>query len=78
MEKLSVPALKEIRTMPAMSCQHERIRLKNELSFARGNSMWGGPSSETAIAVLKQAIDAIERRLSELRRSEQEQNVAQC
>jgi len=66
MEEIAIPTIDEIGTMSRTCCQSERIRLKNEISFARGNAMWGGPSHEAIIAELKHAVDAIERRLSEL------------
>jgi hypothetical protein len=66
MQEVFIPSAEEIRVIACMRCQSERIRLKNEISFARGNSLWGGPSSEQTIAALKTAIDAIERRLNEL------------
>jgi len=43
-----------------------RIRLKNEISFARGDEAIGGGSSEEAVAAYKKAIEMIERRLHEL------------
>jgi len=66
MEEVAIPTIEEIGTMSRTRCQSERIRLKNEISFARGNATWGGPSNEAIIAELKQAVDTIERRLSEL------------
>jgi hypothetical protein len=66
MEEVKIPTITEIGTMSRPHCQCERIRLKNEISFARGNAMWGGPSTEGTIAALKRAIDAIDRRLCEL------------
>jgi len=47
-------------------CQSERIRLKNEISFARGSALWGGPSSEAMIATLKATVDMIDKRLGEM------------
>ena len=66
MNDIIVPAMAEIATMSWSRCQHERTRLRNELSFARGNALWGGPSSDQQIAVYKNAIDAINDRLDEL------------
>ncbi len=65
MEQVTIPSAEELRVMARARCQSERIRLKNEISFARGNALWGGPSGEETIAALKTAIDAIDRRLNE-------------
>jgi hypothetical protein len=70
MQELLIPTAEEIRAMARARCQSERIRLKNEISFARGNALWGGPSGEETIAALKTAIDAIDRRLNELTSSD--------
>jgi hypothetical protein len=43
-----------------------RIRLKNEISFARGDEAIGGGSSEKAVVAYKRAIEMIEQRLHEL------------
>jgi len=66
MQEVWIPTAEEIRVMAGARCQSERIRLKNEISFARGNALWGGPSGEKTIAALKTAVDAIDRRLDEL------------
>ncbi len=71
MQEVLIPTPEEIHVMARMRCQSERIRLKNEISFARGNALWGGPSTEETIAVLKTAIEAIERRLNELAGADQ-------
>jgi hypothetical protein len=52
--------------MAAARCHSERLRLKNEISFARSGAMWGGPSAQGTIDALKRAIEAIDRRLREL------------
>jgi hypothetical protein len=44
MQQVLIPTAEEIRLMARARCQSERIRLKNEISFARGNALWGGPS----------------------------------
>jgi hypothetical protein len=49
-------------------CQYMRIRLKNEISFARGDEAIGGESSEEAVALYKRAIKMIEQRLNQLTR----------
>jgi hypothetical protein len=67
MKEIMVPKIDEIATMSRMRCQCERTRLRNEISFARGNALWGGPSSrEQEVVVYKRAIAAINGRLSEL------------
>jgi len=66
MEGISIPALEEIASMSRERCQNERIRLKNEISFARGSALWGGPSQDLSVAALKEAVNSIERRLCEL------------
>jgi hypothetical protein len=49
-----------------MRCQEERIRLKNEKSFARGDETTGGPSNTHRIAAFKAALEQIEDRLETL------------
>jgi hypothetical protein len=66
MQQVLIPTAEEIRFMARARCQSERMRLKNEISFARGNALWGGPSSEKTIAALKTVVDAIDGRLNEL------------
>lgn len=63
MDEIVIPSSKDICGMPRLLCERERIRLKNEVSFARGNAMCGGPSADTMLAELKRAIEAIEARL---------------
>jgi hypothetical protein len=43
-----------------------RIRMKNEISFARGDEAIGGGSNEEAVAAYKKAIKMIDERLREL------------
>jgi hypothetical protein len=66
MNYIIVPTIDEIATMSWSRCRQERTRLRNELSFARGNALWGGPSGDQEIASYKRAIDAINKRLDEL------------
>jgi hypothetical protein len=47
-------------------CEHERVRLRNEISFARGNAMYGGPSAEELIESLRLALERLERRLGQV------------
>jgi hypothetical protein len=66
MDEIIIPTKRDISQMSATFCQQERIRLKNEISFARGDETTGGPSSEGKIAVLKIALELIEGRLEML------------
>lgn len=65
MEAYLIPETREIATMSRSRCQQMRIRLKNEISFARGDETVGGHSRENDIAAYKAAVSAIERRLHE-------------
>ena len=66
MEDILIPTATDILNMSSTRCQHERIRLKNEVSFARGEETIGGPSNTERLAVLKVAIEQIEGRLQML------------
>lgn len=66
MKEIVVPTIDQIATMSRERCRHERMRLKNEISFARGNALWGGPSREAQIVEYQNAIEAIDERLDEL------------
>ena len=66
MEQIIIPTNREIATMSWERCQYMRIRLKNEISFARGDEAIGGGSNEEAVAAHKRANRMIERRLHEL------------
>ena len=66
MEQIIIPTAWEMATMSWERCQYMRIRLKNEISFARGDEAIGGGSSEEAVAEYKRAIEMIERRSHEL------------
>jgi len=66
MEGIFIPVFEEIASMSLERCHSERIRLKNEISFARGNALWGGPSQDLSVAALREAVNSIERRLCEL------------
>ena len=63
LKDIVVPTFQQIAAMSFERCRQERTRLKNEISFARGNALWGGPSAEADIASYKHAIDMIEQRL---------------
>jgi hypothetical protein len=66
MEQITIPTGREIATMSSERCQYMRIRLKNEISFARGDEAIGGGSNEEAVAAYKRAIEMIEQRSREL------------
>jgi hypothetical protein len=66
MQQVIIPTVDEIASMSWERCQYMRIRLKNEISFARGDEAIGGGSNEEAIAAYKKAIEMIEQRLREL------------
>ncbi len=66
MEEILIPTISDILRMSLTYCQQERIRLKNEISFARGDETTGGPSNERKIAELKRALESIEERLEML------------
>ncbi len=66
MQQVITPTAREIATMSWERCQYMRIRMKNEISFARGDEAIGGGSNEEAIAAYKKAIKIIDERLREL------------
>jgi hypothetical protein len=66
LNEVIVPGRKQIATMSMERCRQERTRLKNEISFARGNALWGGPSSEDRIVRYKEAVKMIEHRMQGL------------
>lgn len=63
MEEIMIPTVYEIVNMTAERCQQERIRLRNEISFARSDETTGGPTNEGKLAAFKTALAAIEERL---------------
>jgi hypothetical protein len=66
MEEIVIPTTAEIFNMSSSHCQLERIRLNNEISFARSGESTGGPSNLDKIAAFKAAIQSIEERLEML------------
>lgn len=68
MESIKLPTLPEIAKMSVEVCYRERTRLRTEISFARGNAMWDGPSdpSHKIIVACNEAIEMIDTRLTEL------------
>jgi len=65
MEDINIPTMDEIENMSRERCEHERLRLRNEISFARGGAMWGGPSAEALVELLQLALGRIDQRLKE-------------
>ena len=49
MKQVIIPTSREKPTMSWERCQYMRIRLKNEISFARGDEAIGGGSSEKVV-----------------------------
>lgn len=66
MNEFMVPSSEEISTMSWDRCQYDRIRRRNELSFALGEGLWGGRSDEQKIAMLKAAIKALDQHYHDL------------
>jgi hypothetical protein len=62
-QDMSIPTLEEIAEMSPARLKIERIKLKNEISFRRGDAARGGPAREDEIANLNKLIKAIEGRL---------------
>ena len=65
MESIKIPTPADIVRMSVVVCERERTRLRNEVSFARGNALWGGPSANEIIKSCNEAIAAVNERLSE-------------
>jgi hypothetical protein len=63
MEDVLIPREKEILKMSWARCQQERVRMRNEISFARGDETTGGPSSAARVGAYNRAIEIIEERL---------------
>ena len=66
MQDINIPKLDDIANMSRERCERERVRLRNEISFARGNAMCGGPSAEDLIEALRLALERLEQRLSQI------------
>ena len=64
--ELHIPSREEMLNMSWQRCHQERLRLRNEISFARGDETTGGPSSTERVAMLNAAIEVIEERLLQL------------
>ena len=59
-----IPTLDDIAKMAPSHLRFERIRLKNEISFRRGD--YGGPDHKAEIKNLNTLIEAIEARMKEV------------
>ncbi len=66
MQYINIPKLDDIANMSRERRERERVRLRNEISFARGNAMCGGPSGEELIEGLRLALERLEGRLSQV------------
>jgi hypothetical protein len=62
-QDLSIPTLEEIAEMAPARLKIERVKLKNEISFRRGDAARGGPSKQGEIDNFNRLIKAIEERL---------------
>ncbi len=66
MEELIIPSKHEITRMSYTQCRRERIRLLNEIAFARGDETIGGECHDGEITACRLAIAAIEEHLQSL------------
>jgi hypothetical protein len=62
-QAVSIPTLEEIAAMSPARLKLERIKLKNEISFRRGDAALGGPAKQAEIDEFNRLIRAIEERL---------------
>jgi hypothetical protein len=60
MEEIVIPTVDEISAMSSQQCQLERLRLRNEISFARSDEATGGPSNLGRIESFKAAVELID------------------
>jgi hypothetical protein len=65
-DQIVIPDCEEIATMSSPRLQRERLRLRNEVSFARSDALGGGPSADEMLRALRAALKAIEARLLQL------------
>ena len=64
--EIVIPDCEDIATMSWPRLQRERLRLRNEISFARSEALGGGPSADDMLAALRAALKTIEGRLLQL------------
>ena len=62
-KEVAIPTLEEIAKMAPARLKIERIKLKNEISFRRGDAARGGPARKDEIDEFNRLIKAIEERL---------------
>lgn len=62
-QDLAIPTMEEIAEMAPARLKLERIKLKNEISFRRGDAARGGPSKQAEIDAYNGLIKEIEQRL---------------
>ena len=62
-DAVHIPTLEDIAQMASSFLKYERIRLKNEISFMRGD--YGGRDHKAEIKNLNVLIEAIEKRQQE-------------
>ena len=62
-QEVSIPTLDEIAQMAPPRLKLERIKLKNEISFRRGDAARRGPAKQAEIDEFNRLIKAIEERL---------------
>jgi hypothetical protein len=65
-DQIVIPDCEEIATMSWPRLQRERLRLRNEISFARSDALGGGPSADEMLGALRAALKVIEGRLLQL------------
>jgi hypothetical protein len=64
--EIVIPDCEDIASMSWPRLQRERLRLRNEISFARSDALGGGPSADDMLAALRAALKTIEGRLLQL------------
>jgi hypothetical protein len=62
-QEVSIPTLEEIAEMSPRRLKLERIKLKNEISFRRGDAARCGPARQAEVDEFNRLIRAIEERL---------------
>jgi hypothetical protein len=74
MEELIIPSEQEISRMSYIRSQKERLRLLNEIVFARDDEEIGGAPHDETIMACKEAIEAIDEHLQNLGSKEAKAN----
>ena len=65
-DSVMLPEVKEIESWLEERCHFERLRLRNELAFIRGDRAHGGPSREHLVSALQIRLAAIAQRFESL------------